>query len=116
MSGLIQDAAQVIAPFVAGGTGAVMSGMAGEAGADLYRAATRLTEKVRHLLGQEATPGIVQEAIAEGLRTGIVEEADLRAVIDAHTSYVAAVNNYSIGSVKAKNAFVGTNNIQNFHG
>jgi hypothetical protein len=116
VSGLIQDAAQIIAPIAAGGTGAIMSGMADEAGANLYRVTMRLIEKIRHLMGRDATPEVVERALSEGVQAGLLEEVDLRAVVDAHASYVSAVNSYSIGSVNAKNAFLGTNNIQNFNG
>src|SRR4051794_8778464 len=81
MTTLIQETAQIVAPLLAGGAGAVMSGIADEAGAELYRKATELIDRVRHLLGREANPRTIERALDEGLRTGLLRDSDLKTVV-----------------------------------
>jgi hypothetical protein len=113
MTALVQATADIIVPVLAGGAGAVVSGAADEAGAELYRAVSRVVNRVRHLFAGSDTPSVVS-GLTAGLQEGLINENDLRAVAEAHSAYIASVH-YSVGSIEAKNSFVGETRIQTFN-
>jgi hypothetical protein len=109
----IAEAVNVIFPFVAGGATATATGFAEAGGERVFDAATRLSGRLRHRLGDgEVTKEDLHRALEQGLTEGEVSEQDLKALVDLDRA-----TRTSIGRIDADRVYVDTViNTQTFNG
>lgn len=110
MSDLVSTAADALLPFLATGGAAIGTGMADQAGSDLYNSALRVIKKIKERLRGYGKAD-VEAAIREALADGSLSKGELQQ-LRAHS---LAQNNASgttvVGSVEADTSFVGNTNI-----
>lgn len=112
MSDLVVSAADALVPFLATGAAAVAAGTAQEAGAELYKSAMSVIEKIgRWLHGTDRAD--VEAALHAALDEGVLSTGDLRALRAAHEASLGTAN-VSVGTMNAKNNFVGNISIERF--
>jgi hypothetical protein len=107
MSDVISVAADALLPILAAGGGAVATGAAGEAGSELYQAATSVLAKIgKRMRGGRVSKAEVVSALQSTLQDGELTMPEVERLCAAYRGSGSAVNNF-VGEVKAKASFVG---------
>ena len=120
---VLTAAAGVLAPLVAGGTGAVAAGVAQAAGEEFYRKATVILDRVRgRLTGRLEPVDDVRAALQAALDAGELKEAELTELLVLSRPVGGATQHGGrvvVGGIVAGDGaitLVGTNNVGDLRG